>query len=150
MQYNSHAGGYLIRDGKALMVHHSGFGKWTPPGGRMEEGETPAEGVIREFKEETGLTVEIIPALPQVFEGDDNATPLPAPFYMDVEREGFEIPHIGHYYYVREVGESVVPKHQESESYGIDWFGKDDLQSLKTFDQVRAVAAFAIDNYPKE
>ena len=150
MKIKSHVGGYLVRNGKALLVHHNGFDKWTPPGGRIEETETPAEALVREFKEETNMSVEIISALPEVFAGDDNATPLPAPFYMDFEREGFAAPHIGHYYYVKEVGEATTPTHQVEEAYGIDWYGKDELQSLKTFDQVRAVAAYAIDNYPKE
>lgn len=149
MDYKLHTGGYLVRNNKALFVHHNKFDKWTPPGGHIEEGETPEEALIREFEEETGLKVELISALPQVFAGDDNATPLPAPFYMDVERDGFDVPHIGLYYYVREVGEIGVPRRQESEAHAIDWFGKDDLQSLQTFDQVRAVATFALDNYPK-
>jgi hypothetical protein len=39
-------------------------------------------------------------------------------------------------------------KHQEDELLGIDWFDKEDLKTIKTFDQVRALANFAIDNYP--
>jgi 8-oxo-dGTP diphosphatase len=34
-------------------------GKWHFPGGRVELGETPAQAIIREMKEETGLNVEI-------------------------------------------------------------------------------------------
>lgn len=34
-------------------------GKWHFPGGRVELGETPAQAIIREMKEETGLDVEI-------------------------------------------------------------------------------------------
>lgn len=150
MKYKSFASGYLVRDGKVLLVHHNKFDKWTPPGGHMEDGETPAETVVREFFEETTLNVEPISAMPQFFDGDDNATPIPMPFYMDLEREGFDVPHIGHFYYVKEVGEPGDIKHQEDELHGFDWFSKDDLQSLKTFDQVRAVAAYAIDNYPQE
>jgi 8-oxo-dGTP diphosphatase len=32
--------------------------KWNGVGGKIEEGETPRESVIREVKEETGLTIE--------------------------------------------------------------------------------------------
>ena len=33
-------------------------GEWSIPGGRLEIGETLREGIIREVREETGLTVE--------------------------------------------------------------------------------------------
>jgi len=39
-------------------------GKWEFPGGVVEFGETPEEAVVRECKEETNCTVEIIRVLP--------------------------------------------------------------------------------------
>lgn len=35
-------------------------GYWALPGGRMKEGETAEEAVVREIKEETGLTVKVV------------------------------------------------------------------------------------------
>ena len=55
---------YLERDGKYLMLHRvkrehdENAGKWIGVGGKFEEGESPEECVIREAREETGLTVE--------------------------------------------------------------------------------------------
>lgn len=50
---------YLIKDEKVLMLKFNK--KWgqvyAPPGGKQMTGETPLECVIREFKEETGLTL---------------------------------------------------------------------------------------------
>lgn len=50
---------YLRRDNKVLMIKFSK--KWgqvyAPPGGKFESGETPLDCIIREFKEETGLTL---------------------------------------------------------------------------------------------
>ena len=34
-------------------------GQWDPPGGLVNEGETPQEAVVREFWEETGLSVSV-------------------------------------------------------------------------------------------
>src|SRR5437870_11270073 len=55
--------GILIEDGKVLLSGNRWFsGKplmWTLPGGRTEEGEGIAEALVREFREETGLAVEV-------------------------------------------------------------------------------------------
>lgn len=47
----------LVRDWKddLLMGKRNDNGKWTVPGGHLDKGECPYEGVIRELKEETGL-----------------------------------------------------------------------------------------------
>ncbi len=63
--------GAVIRDGaeRILLVKHrperGGFwqGKWICPGGKLEPGETLAEGALREIREETHLEVKIRQAL---------------------------------------------------------------------------------------
>ena len=44
--------------GRALAVQRRDNGKWEPPGGVLELGETITQGLTREVFEETGLTVE--------------------------------------------------------------------------------------------
>jgi len=48
----------IIKDGKVLLIHRKKKGKeyWVFPGGGIEDVETGEEAVIREVKEETGLT----------------------------------------------------------------------------------------------
>lgn len=150
MAYKQFASGYLVKDGKVLLVHHNKLDKWVPPGGHIEDDETPAETVVREFFEETGVRVKVMAAAPSAFAGDSNATPIPLPFHTDLEREGFDVPHIGYFYYVRPLEESIKLQHQESEVYGIGWFSENDLPNLKTFDQVRALAQYALQHYPQE
>jgi ADP-ribose pyrophosphatase YjhB (NUDIX family) len=41
--------------GRILLVKRADNGKWAMPGGALEVGETPAEGVVRETLEETGV-----------------------------------------------------------------------------------------------
>lgn len=50
--------------GRVLLIERGqppGVGLWTVPGGKLEPGETLAQGVTRELREETGLTVEVGP-----------------------------------------------------------------------------------------
>lgn len=53
---------YLIKDNKVLVTKYKEGnrkeGYYDIPGGKIEEGETPEETVIREMKEETGLKVK--------------------------------------------------------------------------------------------
>ena len=53
--------GILVQDGKILLVRHEKNGKsyFLLPGGGIEYGETAAEALVREFKEEVGLTIEV-------------------------------------------------------------------------------------------
>ncbi len=58
--WSQSVGGVCIRDGKVLLGRHtygSGNGKLIIPGGYVKFGETPEEALIREFEEETGVTV---------------------------------------------------------------------------------------------
>lgn len=51
----------IIRDGRVLVTQRArgpALGVWTMPGGVVEAGETLAEALIREIKEETALTIE--------------------------------------------------------------------------------------------
>ncbi len=54
---------YIERDGAWLMLHRvkkkqdANQGKWIGVGGKIEEGESPEECLVREVREETGLTL---------------------------------------------------------------------------------------------
>lgn len=44
-------------DGRVLLVFEDG--RWLLPGGEVEDGETLREALVREFREETGLTADV-------------------------------------------------------------------------------------------
>lgn len=50
---------YLIEDNKVVVINYKGHdnGYYDIPGGKIEDGETSYETSIREFKEETGITI---------------------------------------------------------------------------------------------
>jgi len=63
-------GAVIVKDGKVLLVkrrYEPLAGQWSLPGGTLELGETLAEGVAREMREETGLEVEVGPVI-EVFD----------------------------------------------------------------------------------
>lgn len=50
---------FAVKDGRILLIRKKrglGAGKVNGPGGRLEDGETPAECAVREMKEELGVT----------------------------------------------------------------------------------------------
>lgn len=55
--------GIMANNDDILLLKHQGIGAkgflWSPPGGGVEFGEDAREALIREFKEETGLLVDI-------------------------------------------------------------------------------------------
>jgi 8-oxo-dGTP diphosphatase len=48
---------FIVKDGKVLMCRAYGFDKWDFPGGRIHKGENPADGIVREVKEELGIDI---------------------------------------------------------------------------------------------
>ncbi len=59
--FSYRVGGALIKDNQILLAEHNG--EYALIGGHVQMGETSIETIIREFKEETGLDVEIINAI---------------------------------------------------------------------------------------
>jgi mutator protein MutT len=56
-------GAVIVDNGRVLLVRRGTepmLGKWTLPGGMLEVGESLTSGVIREVREETGLSVEAV------------------------------------------------------------------------------------------
>lgn len=71
----------ILREGKVLLGHRAAKRKdtggifepdtWTVPGGKMEFGETMAEGAVREVREETGLEIRNV----RLFGASDDMQP---------------------------------------------------------------------------
>lgn len=106
---------YLRKDDSVLMIRF--YKKWgqvfAPPGGKFETGETPLDCIIREYKEETGLTL-INPKLQGISYWKDTA-------------EGII------FVYIAENFEGTLG--ETSEEGILEWVKIDDLLSIKQFDQ---------------
>lgn len=53
----------LVREGRALLIHHSYASKWYFPGGGVQRGESLMAAAIREAREEVGAVVRSEPQL---------------------------------------------------------------------------------------
>jgi 8-oxo-dGTP diphosphatase len=51
--------GVIERDGRFLLARRSDIGWWNLPGGGLEHGETPEEGLTREVREEIAASVSV-------------------------------------------------------------------------------------------
>jgi 8-oxo-dGTP diphosphatase len=55
--------GICIQEDKILLIRHSGVGEkgslWVPPGGGVNFGESAEKALVREYKEETGLDINV-------------------------------------------------------------------------------------------
>ncbi len=114
-------------EGKILMLNHvyHPAARWGIPGGWLNRGEAPADGALRELKEETGLSAVLGPVIHISHE------PIP--------------PHIGIAYSAR-----IKPGRVDlsSEILDADWFAFDDLpEPILPFVRDSIVAAIS---YPME
>ena len=114
LHYNATAC-YLKKDDKVLMIKFNK--KWgqvyAPPGGKFESGETPLDCIIREFYEETGLTL-INPRLQGISYWKDSS-------------EGII------FVYVAEDFKGDLTT--VSEEGTLEWIKLEDLSKIKQFDQ---------------
>ena len=68
MNFNNAAKAFIVKDNKLLVIKRRPNDVqrpniWEIPGGRLELGENPKEGIKREVKEETGIDIEVLHSL---------------------------------------------------------------------------------------
>jgi ADP-ribose pyrophosphatase YjhB (NUDIX family) len=129
------ANGIVVQDGRVLLgrrAHAPWHGLWGSPGGFCELGEHPADTVVREVREETGLEVEV---------GDYLGT------WVDVYADDPQAPDAGvinvAYYTATLAGEAAASL-DPAEVSEIAWFAWDELPAgLAPPDTLEAVLAVA-------
>ena len=73
--------GYIVKEGKVLLIHHKKLNNWLPVGGHIEKNETPDGALRREIREELGIEVDIL-NYPKERRG--NRKEYAFPFYVNV------------------------------------------------------------------
>ena len=119
-RFNIRIYGLLFRNGKVLLIDEVVKGRHITkfPGGGLELGEGPIDCLVREFKEETGIDVEVVKHVyttdffqPSAFKAEDQIISIyyrVAPI-IELEDENFDVPFHQHESHEEIVGFRWVP-----------------------------------------
>ncbi len=140
MQKHFTATAFIVDSQKrTLLLWHKRLGRWMPPGGHVEDDETPEETARRECKEETGLDVEIVgDAQQDLFAGNsEEGHMLTKPIAMllenipeSKERGEPAHQHMDFLFLARPIDESQTLTLAEEEGEKMQWFIRGEIEKL--------------------
>lgn len=131
---------------KMLLHKHKKYGIWVGIGGHVETMENPYEGVLREAREEIGVSVTIF-NFKKGLKSSSIVSEIPMPYMIKEEK----IPKYGNepaHYHIDFIyfGTTDIPeKVSMDEEFG--WFSQQDLKKLDLERDVRFVVNAAFKNY---
>ncbi|KRK88867.1 NUDIX hydrolase [Lentilactobacillus sunkii] len=127
------AGGILLNDKKQVLLNlRTDTHNWSLPGGYMEFGETFAQTCVREYKEDSGVDVEIVRPLKLFDEG------------IFTYPNGDKVQNVTQLFLVKKVGGGLLSA-ETDETIELDYFDFDQLPPLLN-QQTEDMLAFAKDN----
>lgn len=136
----------MIVNGDAVLLRmHDKLGIWLGPGGHIELDEDPNQAILREVKEEVGLDVELVSAVP-IIQPEDGTQELVPPRFINRHHFNSTHEHVDLLYFARAKSRAVI-QGQDEVSPSCRWFRKEELENpeLEIKDNVRhhALAALA-------
>lgn len=128
----------IAHEEKVVLLFHKKLQRWLPPGGHIEAPELPDQAALREAKEETGLTIELIAEYePQGFA---HALARPAGIQLEDISPGHQ--HIDLIYFARPVESVTLAGNDESQAIG--WFTVAEMCAMDVAEEVIAWSQKAI------
>ena len=123
---------YVVNQGATALHHHERLDLWLPPGGHRQREELPHETALRETREETGLSVELLqsPNGPR----SETVRPLPQPAHLlleDITVHGGEVghQHIDFIFFGRSTSRTIEPTGMDEQpAASWEWFGPRQLR----------------------
>jgi ADP-ribose pyrophosphatase YjhB (NUDIX family) len=133
---------YVVRGGKTLLLKHKKLGLWLPPGGHIDEGETPDEAALREVREETGLEADFVVPTRGASPSGGRVEYLHPPLHVQVEAIPGHNHHVDFIYCLRARDGEVRPGEGESGLWR--WHDAAELGESHVPEEVRETARRAL------
>lgn len=130
-------------DKKILLIMHKKNGRWTQPGGHIEDDETPEECALREAYEETGLHVKL---LGERFPREDDFV---RPLGIQKNRQLNGDLHIDIIYAAVPNNDYIEPILNSEEETEIRWFTRDELDDINCFPDIKITMDYILKNMIK-
>jgi ADP-ribose pyrophosphatase YjhB (NUDIX family) len=121
----------VFRDGNILLVQEREDGCWTLPGGWADVNESPADGTVREVREESGYETRAVKVL-AVYDRNRHGHPA-IPFHA------YKI-----FFRCELIGGAPATSH---ETTGVDWFAEDALPAFSTTRVTKAQVGRFFEHY---
>lgn len=136
------AGCYIVRDQEILLIDHKKLGVWLPPGGHVDDGETPDETARREALEETGWETELLEET-CLYEDRFDSRDIPQPFNINLHRVRDSHWHCDFQYIARPVEKREATHNHEHD--GQKWFSLEYLEEIDVPENVKSSVKKALE-----
>jgi len=127
---------FLLHKDTLFLIKHRRLQRWLPVGGHVNKDETFDQALLREIKEETNLSPEIISYQSLNF---TSSSALKNPFFMFSDGDETVLEYVGR------IDDIADLKLQKEEIVDARCFSRDEIKTKECFAHLREKALFAFD-----